>query len=50
MGTFGNYWGSCQIEKDKKAVFDEQITKVLNYGGMMSFDQVSMYGHKLGLL
>lgn len=50
MGTFGNYWGNCRIEDDKKSVFDEQITKVLNYGGMMSFEQISMYGHKMGLL
>lgn len=50
MGTFGSYKGSCRIEKDKKSAFDTQIAKVLNYGGMMSFEQISMYGHSMGLL
>jgi len=50
MGTYGSYKGSCLIEDNKKDSFNEQMTKVLNYGGMMSFEQISMYGHKMGLL
>ena len=50
MGTFGSYKGSCRIDKDKKSAFDEQMGKVLNYGGMMSFEQVNIYGYSMGLL
>lgn len=50
MGTFGSYRGSMKIAEEKKEIFSRQVAKILNYGGMMQFEQISMYGHKMGLL
>jgi len=50
LGTFGCYRGNYNIEEEKKAIFNEQMAKVLNYGGMMSFEEISMYGYHMGLL
>lgn len=50
MGTFGSYTGSMKIAEEKKEAFGRQVAKILNYGGMMQFEQISMYGHELGLL
>lgn len=50
MGSFGEYSGAYQIPEEKRELFSEQMIKILNYGGMMEFDAVSMYGHELGLL
>ena len=50
MGTFGSYRGSMKIAEEKKEIFCRQVAKILNYGGMMQFEQISMYGHEMGLL
>lgn len=50
MGTFGSYTGSMKISEEKKETFVRQVEKILNYGGMMQFEQISMYGHEMGLL
>ena len=50
MGTFGGYKGGMKIPKDKKELFAQQMSKLLNFGGMMQFEEVSMYGHDMGLL
>lgn len=50
MGTFGGYTGSMDIPGEKREEFAEQVVKVLNYGGMMQFEHISMYGHEMGLL
>lgn len=50
MGTFGSYTGSMKIAEEKKETFGRQVEKILNYGGMMQFEQISMYGYALGLL
>ena len=50
MGTFGGYYGNCHIDDEKKEVFNEQMAKILNYGGMMDYEEVKIYGQKIGLL
>ncbi len=50
MGTYGYYTGKNCIPEDKRDKFAEQVVKLLNYGGMMQFEQISMYGHEMGLL
>lgn len=50
MGTFGYYTGKMNIPDEKKDEFARQAAKLLNYGGMMEFERISMYGHDMGLL
>lgn len=50
MGTFGSYSGQLRLKNEEKDRFVKQVMKLLNYGGMMSFEEVSMYGSELGLL
>ncbi|MCM1040104.1 MAG: hypothetical protein NC434_12355, partial [Ruminococcus sp.] len=50
MGTFGSYMGNINIPKQKREKFARQVIKILNYGGMMQFERISMYGHDMALL
>ncbi|MBQ7919325.1 MAG: hypothetical protein IJ324_05235 [Lachnospiraceae bacterium] len=50
MGTFGGYYGNCHIDDEKKEVFNEQMAKILNYGGMMDHEEVKIYGQEICLL
>ncbi len=50
MGIFGGYTGSMYIPEEKKDEFAGQVAKILNYGGMMQFESISMYGHDMALL
>lgn len=50
MGTFGYYTGKMDIPDEKREEFARQVAKLLYYGGMMHFEQISMYGHDMGLL
>lgn len=50
MGTFGRYTGCMNIPEEKREEFAGQVVKVLNYGGMMQFEIIRMYGYELGLL
>ena len=50
MGTFGGYSGSKKIPKEKKETFSQQMLKILNYGGMMNFEAIRLYGQEMGLL
>lgn len=50
MGAFGEYLGSKEISEEKKEIFSRQMMKILNYGGMMGFEAVRLYGHEMGLL
>jgi len=50
MGTFGGYTGNMVISEQQKERFAKQVEKILNYGGMMQFEQISMYGYDMGLL
>ena len=50
MGTFASYHGSAFIPEELRKQFSEQMMKILNYGGMMQFESVKLYGRKLYLL
>ncbi len=50
MGTYGEYTGRMIIPEGKKEEFAKWVVKLLNYGGMMQFEQISMYGHDMALL
>ena len=46
MGTFMGYKGRMVVPDDKRELFTEQMMKVFYYGGMMSFDDVKLYGEQ----
>ena len=50
MGTYGTYVGTRDIPEEKRELFAAQMSTLLNQGGMMEFETVSMYGKELGLL
>lgn len=50
MGTFAGYTGKMKIAEEKRACFGRQMMKLLNYGGMMRPEQVSMFGRELILI
>ena len=50
MGTFASYTGKMDIPEEKRNCFGKQMMKILNYGGMMHLEEVSMFDHKLLLL
>ncbi|MDO4337963.1 MAG: hypothetical protein Q4C91_07725 [Eubacteriales bacterium] len=50
MGTFAGYMGKMNITKEKRKCFGSQMMKLLNYGGMMQFERVSLYGHDVILI
>lgn len=50
MGTFAGYVGTMDIPEEKRECFGMQMMKLLNYGGMMQFEKVSLFGHELLLL
>lgn len=50
MGTFGGYTGNRHIPEEKRDEFARQVIKILNYGGMMQLEKISMYGHDMSLL
>ena len=50
MGTFASYHGSAFIPEELRPQFSEQMTKILNYGGMMEFEEVKIYKHRIDLL
>ncbi|MEE1038001.1 MAG: hypothetical protein U0K95_02455 [Eubacterium sp.] len=50
MGTFAYYSGTVCIPEDKKQDFNENMLKLLQLGGMMQFDTVSLYNKKINLI
>lgn len=50
MGTFAEYSGTFSIPEEKREQFTAHMLKLLNYGGMMQFETVSLYGCELYLL
>ena len=50
MGTFGCYTGNMRIAEEKRDEFTKNIMKLLNYGGMMQFDKVHIYGKEIILI
>ena len=50
MGTFASYNGNMNIPEEKRKIFVEQMLKILNYGGMLQFDRVNIYGKQIALI
>ncbi|MBR2810526.1 MAG: hypothetical protein IKD69_04020 [Solobacterium sp.] len=50
MGTFAGYTGPAQIPFRARGEFADRMMKLLNYGGMMNLQTVSMYDGNLYLL
>ena len=49
MGSYGYYTGNHKIPEEKIPEFTERVIKILNYGGMMKFEEVSLFGKKIAL-
>ena len=50
MGTYLDYFGDRTIPEDKREEFTRKILTILNQGGMMDLEEVSMFGKKIWLL
>lgn len=50
MGVVGCYMGDMYIPEKQREKFAGQVIKLLNYGGMMQLEEISMYGHEMALL
>lgn len=50
MGTFASYNGNMDIPEEKRKIFTEQMLKILNYGGMLQFEKVNIYGKQIALI
>ena len=50
MGTYLGYFGDRTIPEDKREEFTRKILTILNQGGMMDLEEVSMFGKKIWLL
>ena len=50
MGSYACYAGWMNIPEEKRDCFRQQMMKLLNYGGMMKLESVSMAGRELHLL
>lgn len=50
MGAYGYYTGNRNIPEDKITEFTERVIKILNYGGMMRFEEVNLFERKIFLL
>lgn len=50
MGTFASYNGNMEIPEEKREIFAEQMLKILNYGGMLQFERVNIYGKQIALI
>ena len=49
MGSFAYYTGCMTIPEEKKPVFVEQMCRLLYLGGMMTTEEVKMFGNTLTL-
>lgn len=49
-GAYAVYQGKKGINERDQIAFSRQMVKILNYGGMMSFDVVYALDHEIGLL
>lgn len=50
MGTFLGYYGNPTIPEDKHQEFTERVLKILDQGGMMDVETVSLFGRNVDLL
>lgn len=50
MGTFAEYIGAMDVPEDRRAEYARQMLRLLHAGGMMSVDEVGLFGHRIRLL
>lgn len=50
MGTFAEFIGTMDIPEDDRAEYAQQMLKLLQAGGMMSVQEVQLYGKRLRFL
>ena len=50
MGTFAEYIGTMDIPENRRAEYARQMLRLLHAGGMMSVDEVGLFGHRIRLL
>lgn len=50
MGTFAEYIGEMDVPEDRRAEYAQQMLRLLHVGGMMSVDEVGLFGHRIRLL
>lgn len=50
MGTFADYIGTMDIPENQRAEYVRQMLGLLHAGGMMSVDEVGLFGHRIRLL
>lgn len=49
MGTFAEYIGTMDIPENRRAEYARQMLRLLHAGGMMSVDEVGLFGHRIRL-
>lgn len=50
MGTFAEYIGTMDIPENRRAEYAQWMLRLLHAGGMMSVDEVGLFGHRIRLL
>ena len=50
MGTFADYIGEMDIPENQRAEYAQRMLKLLHASGMMSVDEVGLFGHRIRLL
>lgn len=50
MGTFAEYIGTMDIPEDWRAEHARRMLRLLHAGGMMSVDEVGLFGRRIRLL
>ncbi len=50
MGTFADYIGEMDVPENRRAEYARQMLGLLHAGGMMSVDEVGLFGHRIRLL
>ncbi len=47
MGTFLGYFGDQTIPEDKREEFNQRVLTILDQGGMMDQEMISLLGRRL---
>ena len=50
MGTYLGYFGDRTVPENKREEFTRRVLTILNQGGMMDLEEVSMFGKKIWLM
>lgn len=50
MGTFLGYFGDQTIPEEKREEFNQRVLTILNQGGMLDLEDVSLFGKRVWLL